>query len=167
MNIKSHILCSTLTWLHDVPGVLPPREPGQYPELHAHHPQSQPLQLRRPLLSLCIQGLPLSLEWSQLLLEGFELANEALLLRGLKSRRKSGFNNGKGGRNSIIKEIWGELKRGKYRKRQIYGVDILNFAPSSNPGFGVLSGNARENRDNFFLWLQQKICILSLYRTLT
>ena len=67
-------------WLHDVPGVLPPRQPRQDAELDAHHAEPEPNEVVRPLVRQLGQLLPPLLERGQLRLQLLDLPYQALLL---------------------------------------------------------------------------------------
>ena len=70
-----------LTRLHDVPGVLPPRESRQHAELDAHHPQPEPNEVVRPLVRQLGQLLSPLLERGQIRLQILDLPYQSLFLR--------------------------------------------------------------------------------------
>ena len=65
-------------WLHDVPGVLPPGQPGQHTELGGHQPQPRPGQQVGPLRCVTDDLLSLVLKRFQLFLEILQFSDQFL-----------------------------------------------------------------------------------------
>ena len=83
--VSKYVHVRFLTRLHDVPGVLPPRQPRQDAELDAHHAEPEPNEVVRPLVRQLGQLLSPLLERGQLRLQLLDLPYQTLLLQLAKT----------------------------------------------------------------------------------